>query len=144
MFSESLAAAALDGNLSLLSNMGSTRDVFLADGTVYKVETLSGANLAEWEGYKALSDPRTDLPEDVRVPRTELFYVGPTPVIAMEYVEGTAIGRCYCLQGLETCEASCMTLDEQRALSSYVADIGGLNVIRATDGTYWLIDLAMW
>jgi hypothetical protein len=141
MFSQSLAQAALDGDLHIFSNMGTTRAVYAADDVVYKVETMAGANVAEWEGYLAFQ--QTDLPDEIRIPHTELFYVGPTPVIAMQLVEGQPIARCYCM-GFEPHDDTCMTPEEERFLASYVSDLGGMNVIRTEAGEYFLIDLVCW
>src|SRR6478752_102212 len=111
------ATLAVSGNAEWLG-AGAYRGAFLINGVVYKVcleNDVPGtqANLDEWEFYPIACDI---VPEGCAVPETMLYAVGPCPVIAMAYVEGTPMGECYCTP--DEPHSNCLPLHIETALST--------------------------
>lgn len=135
------AARALAGDLPILSMDGSTRIVYRIDEVVYKVNNGmwdEDANLTE---YETIRDMGT-LPDGVYIPETSIYSVDGQNVIAMQFIEGTAVAECYCIAGLEECTDMCMSNDVWETVSGYLDDTAGLNTIITENGDIYLIDLA--
>lgn len=128
---------ALDGTY-LLSNSGTTRTVYLIDGIVYKVG-YSWDNRAEFDN---ISRKGHLLPEGVYFPLTSLYEFGDRTVIAMEYIEGQAVGECYCDEYNEPHTDICIPKDVLNLVSGIIDDTGGLNVIIKDNGDIYIIDAA--
>jgi len=121
----------------LLSSHGSTRDVFLINDVVYKVERQSDwVNATE---YEVMTTKR--LPVGVFYPEVSLYDIDGTEVIAMDYIEGTFIYECFCSLSDDTCDSMCMTEHEREFLIPLLDDPSGLNVVRNEHG-YYIIDAA--
>lgn len=122
------------------SDEGCSRAVYKIDGIIYKVDRYDGySNKAEWTNYLKLT--KKTLPAGFFLPKTRLIDVDGEPVIAMEYIEGQAMSRCYCWDSERHTE-SCMPEDVHNVVSNYIGDTGGDNVIRTENGDYYLIDIA--
>lgn len=120
----------------LLTDMGSTRMVYLINGIVYKVDIYDQSeNESE---YETITNMREHLPEGIHYPQVSLFHVLGGSVIAMEYITGQQIAQCYCMSN-EPCGPDCMTDDEYNMLFDVLPDSCGYNVVRRGDG-YWIID----
>lgn len=130
------AQRAIDGDLEYLDS-GSARMVFRAGSVVYKTEIERGSNGIEWDNY--LDATERNFPDSIRIPKTAMFYMDGMPVIAMEYISGQPIARCYCLP-TEAHMPDCMTDSEFEFLSRYHTDLSGHNVVRTDEGLYYIID----
>lgn len=122
-------------NRFLLSNEGSTRMVYLINGVVYKIESYEdGVNLSEFETVNSV-----ELQEGFAFPETALYSVLGENIIAMEYVEGMPLARCYCADTGDVCAADCLDTETADYLDSLGLDSSGFNTIVA-DQTYYIID----
>lgn len=121
----------------VLSFDGSTRVVYLIDGIVYKIEIeeFDSPNETEIKNIR-----ETVLPDGVFYPSTDIYYFGNTSVIAMDYIEGTAVAECFCVEP-EVCDDSCMPNDVWEKVNGILGDTGGFNVILNNEGI-WIIDAA--
>lgn len=138
------AALALAGDLPILSDMGSTRMVYLYDNVVYKVNTgvwNYDANLEEFNIAQEISNVRT-LPEGVYIPAVTLYSIEGHNVLAMEYIEGTAVAECYCAMANDVCTDTCMSDDVWQKVNGYLDDTSGFNTIITATGDIYIIDLA--
>ena len=122
----------------LFSADGSTRMVYLINGVIYKVEGFEGTNEAE---YDKILNTRESLPAGVFYPETSLFTIDGENIIAMEYIEGTAIYDCYCVDMGDECDSVCMTDSEKFFLVCLIDDPSGMNIIRNIHG-YYIVDAA--
>lgn len=139
--SQTEAAAALAGTLPLYSDLGSTRLVYRHGSVVYKVNDGDwgyDSNVAEYENAKAMSG----LPDGVYIPEVALYNVNGKNVIAMEYVEGTAVAECYCYDIGDPCDDTCMSTDVYLKIKDFLDDTAGFNTIIKANGDIYLIDLA--
>lgn len=126
-------ALAYDGEII---GEGSSRIVFRINDIVYKVLTYDdvyfNANAAEYENISTFVDN-----EMVRVPRSTYF--DDIDVIAMEYVEGTPVGECYCLAGEK--HYRCLTPIEREIIADTgMTDMSYGNIIRDNNGMLNIID----
>lgn len=115
---------------------GSSRMVYLIDGVIYKVDIIAGTNADE---YDIMLNMRDSLPMGVFYPEVSLFTVSGVDVIAMEYIEGTAIYACVCADMGDKCDSVCMTPQESVFLPPLLNDPSGMNIIRNEHG-YYIID----
>lgn len=121
---------------------GTTRQVYLIDGVIYKVESVmfsddQGANQREFDRYLTLRDM---LPEGFRIPEMTLYSNG---VLACEFIEGAPTGECFDEWAGMPCECNglCISIDTLKPIRDLgMHDLGYGNVI-ANDIAYWLIDL---
>lgn len=126
---------------NIFSRDGSTRDVFLINGVLYKVENGGeyDVNAAEFE---YILNMRDNLPEGVHFPETSLFRVLGEDVIATEIVTGQLKYHCFDRENdLDECDDFCLSDREIELLTGIVQDIHGFNVI-VNDAGYWIIDAA--
>lgn len=133
------AERALDANMPILSRNGSTRNVYIEDGIVYKVNNgweNEDYNVIELENIEAIPF----LPEGVFIPGVSLYTFDSDTVLAMEYVEGIAIAQCHDYMTNEECREDCMTDAEADLISQFIDDTSGYNVIRNSTGLH-IIDL---
>lgn len=122
------------------SDDGCSRAVYKIDGIIYKVDRYDGySNKAEWNNYQRLT--KKTLPPGFFLPKTRLIDVDGDQIIAMEYIEGLPMARCYCWESERHTE-NCMPEDVHDIVSNYIGDTGGNNVIRTENGEYYLIDIA--
>lgn len=139
------AADALAGLLPILSTNGSTRTVYRIGNVVYKVnqyfEANYDANVEEYRNIAAIN-ANGNLPDGVYVPNVSLYVVGMHNIIAMDYVEGTAVAECYCEMSNDTHTNTCMTNDVWEKVNGFLDDLSGLNTIVKDNGDIYLIDLA--
>lgn len=138
--SQTDATAALAGSLPLYSNLGSTRLVYRVGNVVYKVNSGDwgyDCNLAEWEAI----DDIAGLPNGVYIPDTALYNVNGKNVIAMEFIEGTAVAECYCADFGDECDDTCMPAHVWEKINGYLDDTSGFNTIIKANGDIYLIDL---
>lgn len=135
------AAFALEGALDYL-DQGTSRNVFISDGVVYKVNNTSDDfddNEYEWRNYSRLVGVEVD--ERIGIPRCSIFNVNGKNVIAMEYIEGQAMSECWCGMHDEAHTTTCLPPSILHIVKQYIGDTGGANVI--FDGKlYWPIDFA--
>lgn len=145
--------AASDPNQFILTREGSSRDVYLIDGIVYKVainEYFVAANEHEYLKYqkarKAIASGR--FPESVRVPRFSRYVIDGNVVLAADYIVGDESGLCDgCERGVPfgkcTNNGKCMPADIWEAVDNaigwYDCTLG--NAI-LSDGIYYLVDIA--
>lgn len=118
---------------------GSFRRVYCDGTTVYKIEydegiTL-GANMTEWHNARLI----TGLPNNVRVPQTDLYFTDGVPVITMPFIDGQPMGDCTCWGEREPDhDTTCLSDEFQSFMPDFDFSYG--NVILSGD-TYWLVDL---
>lgn len=128
---------ALCDNLEVIGE-GSYRVVYRQGNVVYKVEYDEGitahANEFEWENYKGFHS----LPANVLIPDMELYHVDGIPVIAAEYIDGTAMGDCESSCYGDECIGACLPIELEHDLFEYDLCYG--NVI-FDGGTYWIVDV---
>lgn len=135
---EGHARAALARDLPVLSYAGSSRTVYLMDNVVYKVENNledKGTNAYEFERMTTIK-PSTG----VFFPAVSLYTIDGTDVIAMEYINGQSVSECYCIEGIEVCEADCMPDSVWQLVNGTLDDLGGFNTIVNDSGIY-IIDM---
>ena len=135
------AARALAGDLPILSMNGSTRFVYRIDEVVYKVNNGmwdEDTNLTE---YETIRDMGT-LPDGVYIPETSIYSVDGQNVVAMQFIEGTAVAECYCYELGDICDNTCMPAHVWEKVNGYLDDTAGLNTIITDNGDIYLIDLA--
>lgn len=118
---------------------GSFRESYLINGVIYKIVYEGDGylvNLDEWDNYENMCEAVED---NIAIPETSLWPVGPMPVIAMQYVKGTLMGECYCTPD-EECQDWCLPEEILDRLYDYgYTDPSYGNVIY--DGrTYWVVD----
>ena len=115
---------------------GSTRAAFLINGVVYKVDMCG--DMAPTNEYEYSRIRRTALPDGVFFPKTELYDVDGTFVIAMEYIEGQIMHECWgeCTPHYP----ECMTTEVLDKVGPVLDDTGGDNVIVNDEGI-WIIDM---
>ena len=133
------AARALAGSVPVFSRHGSTRNVYLIDNVIYKVEKPkdgTGCNEAEYDNMLNLV---SILPEHILFPETTLFEFNGRTVIAMEYIIGTPMSRCYCDMTGEACGIDCAPGDVCDVMDNLGMDSQGMNIVYR-DETYWIID----
>lgn len=115
---------------------GTSRMVYLINGVIYKVEDIRGTNADEFDIMRNMRD---SLPMGVFYPEVSLFTISGDDVIAMEYIEGTAIYQCIDADTGDVCDSVCMTPQEAVFLPPLLNDPSGMNVIRNEHG-YYIID----
>lgn len=153
------ARFALEGDLPRLATT-LEREIYLLGDVVYKTDRGKGLNDYEWGRY--LEIRRRPLHEWIRVPTMSRFDIDGDVVIAAEYVEGTLMGVCapvretlvsqlrsepvspgpdawVCSQH-DRCVAQWIA--EYVILQMGVTDTDEGNIIRDSDGRYWVVDLA--
>jgi hypothetical protein len=137
------AEYALAGESHFLAR-GTARDVYIADGIVYKVEIESGSNDYEIDNLIRLSN--MTLPPMLAVPEWNVYNVDGRSVIAMPFIEGREVGECYCdFTGTE-----CDCPPDSKAPISVIAacqsvgitDLSVGNLIYR-DGIYYIVDAEM-
>lgn len=135
-------ASALGPCTNLYSDYGSARQVFLINGIIYKIEKECGANAAEWDRYNRI-DPAS-LPAHIRIPEMSRYIVGDEIVIAAEFIDGEAVGECFC-EFIDAAVCTCEDVISDRLSEDikYHCDIVDLSVgnIIASHGAYYVIDL---
>lgn len=133
---ENDAALALAGSLELIGE-GCTRRVYIDDArkVVYKVEHFDMA--VHTANYDEIERSHIVTPHPIVVPTMHLFDNG---VLAMEYVNGTMAGECYCLPN-EVCDDTCMSEDILSVLRTISPDAGTWGNTVWKDGLLYLIDL---
>lgn len=133
---EQHAAQALAGTLEFLAE-GSTRDCYIADGIVYKVDcTDEQTNIDEYRNATSLVAP-----DPFVIPPVHLFANG---VLSMPYIQGVLSGECSSNLFDLPCEdeGACMpetVRDIAYTIGQDIATWG--NTIYVGDGLYYLIDL---
>lgn len=120
------------------SRDGTTRNVYLINGVVYKIEHfgMEGINAVE---HDTMLNMRNSLPDNVSYPLTTLYSFNGIEVLAMEYIKGQAIYQCVDDFTGEPCDDCCMTADEINLLIDILDDPSGFNTIRTNNG-YYIID----
>ena len=133
---ENDAALALAGSLELIGE-GCTRRVYIdnARKVVYKVEHYDLAEHNANTDEYALGDIVT--PHPIVIPNMHLFDNG---VLAMEYVDGSMAGECYCAKD-EVCDETCMDEDILSVLRVIAPDCVTWGNTIWKDGLLYLIDL---
>lgn len=140
------AHMALDGLFPCIGE-GSFRSAYRDGNVVYKVH-LPVDEEDVYDGW----DPNADefirwsdiigrnLPAFIRVPNASLYHVNGESVIAMDYIEGKALGECWCTEGEE--HLGCIDFDTAATITNEtgIMDLAYGNIIEA-NGIYWLIDL---
>lgn len=132
------AALALEGSIPLIGE-GCTREAYLFDNVVYKVELAIGANHDEFTNAARV---RSTVPFPFVVPDMELYYIGSSCVLAMPFIDGQATGECigeWLGTGCD-CDGACMSpeiADMAKAINGDSLSWG--NTI-LKDGLYYLID----
>lgn len=135
------ADAAISGEAMFLAE-GSARAVYVLNNVVYKIETESGCNDFEYDNLVRLGS--VTLPDGIALPAWNVFTVDGIKIIAMEYIDGTPVGECYC--DWAGTECNCPT-DSKAPLGILTAcrnlgieDLAVGNLIYR-DGVYYLVDL---
>lgn len=133
------AAAALADTLPVLSDNGCARMTYLVGNTVYKVNRMNGANEAEWDNYRILSDR---LVPGVSFPKMSAYSFPGEIVIAAEYVSGIETGECIDrIIGITcTCDGVCLSAEEEDIVKNFIEDTAWGNIIRTDEGLC-IIDL---
>lgn len=125
----------------ILSDIGTTRMVYLINNVVYKVAT-DGEN--EWEYRQFLKFSTGNLPENVRVPEMSIYYIDGEAIIAAELITGQETGECNGMMcdNVCDCDGECMPaelLNTLRRMGWMDTTFG--NAI-LSDGIYYLVDIA--
>lgn len=123
---------------NIFSRDGSTRDVYLINGVLYKVENggLIGINADE---YDYINNMRDSLPSGVHFPDTALYRILGEDVIATDRIIGQLKYKCYDQEIGDECDDFCLSDQEIEMLTGYSQDMSGFNTIVNDDG-YWIID----
>lgn len=140
---ETDAALALADALPVLSVNGSTRKVYRTGDVVYKVNNGDYYYDANLEEFLTIKEAKSiaNLADNVFIPETALHTVNGVNVIAMEYVEGTAVAECYCSDESEH-DDTCMTNDVWEKVNGILSDPSGFNTIVKDNGDIYVIDFA--
>lgn len=127
---------------NVLSWEGTTRCVFLINGVVYKVQWRDADhdNLAE---YRHGLSYRPLVPANVHIPDMTIYWIGETPVLAMEYIDGSPSGECIDEYVGTECshDGKCMSnklISDLTEMGWYDATFGNA-IVR--NGEYYLIDI---
>lgn len=120
----------------LLSDMGTTRKVYLINDVVYKVGFADVENLWEYNNRNAFSSV-----PGVAVPKMTMH----GEVLAMEYIDGDPAGQCNGLWMWNECDCEGTETDMPIGMLETLSDLGwdftmGNAVVR--DGVFYLVDLA--
>ena len=121
---------------NVLSFYGSNRAVYLINGIVYKInngEVDDDVNAIEYRNVNSI-----ELDKGYKFPETSLYTVNGESVIAMEYIDGTAVAECYCTAD-EECDEQCAPDDIVSYFESLGLECGGYNAIINDEAT-WIID----
>ncbi len=119
----------------LLTCEGTTRMVYLMDNVIYKVQydSRSGDNRLEYDNVIANRD---NLPTGVFYPEVSLYTIDGVDIIAMSYIEGDAVGYCYCEQFNEPHTNLCMPKEVYDIVNNFLVDVSGANVIVNNNGIF--------
>jgi hypothetical protein len=116
---------------------GCDRRAYLINNVVYKVQQRNRfrANEVEFENFR--DHEETDR---IKFPANHLYYIDGNAVMAMEYIDGTCVGECYCIEDLEACNETCLDeLEVNDLLELGMTDICYGNVIRK-DSFLYIVD----
>lgn len=136
------AAKVVNGEFGPPPFWGSTREVYRVGDIVYKVGSHTD-NESEYDMYCAISigDMLPKFP-NIALAETSLHYVGDIPVIAMEFIDGLAVGECFCISDDEHNE-DCLDIDMICAIRSIGISDTNYGNIMLKDGIYYIVDMAL-
>lgn len=120
----------------LLSDMGTTRKVYLINDVVYKVGCADAENLWEYEARNRFSSV-----PGIAIPDMTLY----GEILAMEYIDGDPAGQCTGRWVDGACDCEGTETDMPIGMLETLSDLGwdftmGNAIVR--DGVFYLVDLA--
>lgn len=118
---------------------GNFRRVYRDGPTVYKIEYEEGidfcSNQSEVDNLDRLRAIR--LPRGVALPDAYLYVSEGIPIVSMAYIDGEAMGECFCLPG--EAHLGCLPPGMERDLHALGIDLAYGNVI-LSGGRYYIVD----
>ena len=144
---ETDAKAALDAAMgscaNLYSDNGSTRQVYLINNVIYKIDRYGEDNAEEWRRYCSIAPAL--LPPFIRLPEMSLFTIGDEKIIAAEFIQGNEMGDCWEANLNGKCECPpglCLDPKVSEDIMGHcdISDLAIGNVILSND-IYYVIDL---
>jgi hypothetical protein len=120
----------------MLSDMGTTRKVYLINDVVYKVGCADAENLWEYNNRNAFSSV-----PGVAIPKMALY----GEVLAMEYIDGDPAGQCNGRWIWNECDCEGTETDMPIGMLETLSDLGWdftMGNAVARDGVFYLVDLA--